>query len=141
MLYSLKIYHFTPLYTTATFFCPQGGLSGKVRLSIRIDLVTDRIAQRRWPSFVCNSKQTMYITGTYGKKLCSAVSLTCSQIKRIYSKATDGIYRVTPSSSTFHVCFSFTHYLMKLYQGRFILVVYGFPMTSSFNPVIMVDYR
>ena len=55
------------------------------------------------------SKQTIYITGTDGKKRCSAVSISCSQIKRIDSKATDGIYRVTPSSSTFQVCFSFTH--------------------------------
>ena len=90
-----------------------------------------------------NSKQTIYITGTDGKKLCSAVSCksckSCSQIKRIDSKATDGVYRVTPSSSTFQVCFSFIHYLMKLHKGRFILLVYGLPVTSSCHPVMTVD--
>ena len=30
-------------------------------------------------------------------------------------------------------------YLMKLHQGRFILLVYGLPVISSFHPVMTVD--
>ena len=139
MLYSLKkLSFYTPLH------------NGHFLLSPRWPLWKGSTVHSNWFSYwsdsaksialisMPNSKQAVYITGTDGKKLCSAVSKSCSQIKRIDSTATDGIYRVTPSSSTFQV--SVLHiYLMKLQQGRFILLVYGLPVISSFHPVMIVD--